>query len=96
MASLNGKNTNKNLLKKGFAKYNNDHNFFEFWHKGMLITRTKTSHNSQDITDGLISAMSKQCKVSKDFFKKFAKCEKSQDDYISELITNGILENDKN
>jgi len=95
MASLNGKNTNKNLLKKGFAKYNNDHNYFEFWHNGMLVTRTKTSHNSQDITDGLISAMSKQCKVSKDFFKKFAKCEKSQDEYISELVINGILEENK-
>jgi len=91
MAVLNAKDTNKNLLKKGFIKYEGDHNYFEFWHKGILITRTKTSHNNQDIGDSLIGAMSKQCKVSKEFFKQFARCEQSKDEYVTELKANGIL-----
>ena len=91
MAVLKAKDTNKNLLKKGFVKYEGDHNYFEFWHKGVLTTRTKTSHNNQDIGDALIGAMSKQCKVSKDFFKEFARCEKSKDDYIAQLIESGII-----
>ncbi|MFM7357312.1 MAG: hypothetical protein ACKO1T_01935 [Sediminibacterium sp.] len=91
MASLNGRKTNRNLLKKGFQESNKDHRFFEFWHKGVFITKTKTSHNDQDIYDPLIIAMSKQCKVSKDFFKKFATCEKSKDDYVKELEANKII-----
>lgn len=91
MASLKGKATNKNLLKKGFTRSDNDHHFFEFWHEGVFITKTRTSHNSQDINDYLISAMSKQCKVEKEFFKQFAKCEKSKDDYVSELVASGII-----
>lgn len=91
MASLNGKDTNKNLLKKGFVKNDNDHHFFEFWHNGIFVTKTKTSHNSQDIGDPLISAMSKQCKVDKEFFKKYARCEKSKDDYVAELLASGII-----
>lgn len=92
MAALNGKTTNQNLLKKGFIKSNGDHNYFEFWYKEKFIVRTKTSHNAQDISDSLISAMSKQCKVGTSFFKEFAKCKKSQEDYINELISNKIIQ----
>jgi len=91
MAVLSAKDTNKNLLKKGFVKYEGDHNYFEFYHNDIFITKTKTSHNNQEIGDPLISAMSKQCKVSKDFFKQFARCEKSQEDYVKESKANGII-----
>jgi hypothetical protein len=91
MASLKGKTTNQSLLKKGFVKANNDHKFFEFWHNGVLITKTKTSHNDQDIYDALISAMSKQTKMPVPFFKEFAKCTKSQQNYIDLLKLNGDI-----
>jgi predicted RNA binding protein YcfA (HicA-like mRNA interferase family) len=91
MASLKGKTTNKNLLKKGFIQANGDHNYFEFWYNGTFVVKTKTSHNNQDISDGLISAMAKQCKVSNSFFKEFAKCNKSEEDYIQELKSNKII-----
>lgn len=91
MAVLDGKNTQKNLLKKGFQLSESHHHFFEFWHNGILVTKTKTSHNNQDITSGLISAMSLQCKVSNEFFKKFARCEKSKDDYVAELKKSKII-----
>ncbi len=92
MAALKAKTTNKHLLKKGFKQVEGDHHWFEFWHNGIYITRTKTSHNDQDIHDKLISLMSKQCKVSSIFFKQFAKCEKSKEEYIAELITNNIIQ----
>ena len=91
MAALKGKTTNRNLLSKGFAKSNNDHRYFEFWHNGVFVTKTKTSHNDQDIYDPLIAAMSKQCKVGKEFFKEFAKCTKSKEDYIRELEKSGVI-----
>lgn len=91
MAVLKGKSTNKNLLKKGFLEAPGDHSYFEFWHNGVFITRTRTSRNDQDIDDYLIAAMGKQCKVDKNFFKAFAKCDKSQRDYINELKKNKII-----
>ena len=91
MAALKGKATNQSLLSKGFTEAPGDHKYFEFWYKGVFITRTKTSHSHQDISDGLISAMSKQCRVSSNFFKEFAKCNKNEQDYVDELIKNGII-----
>ena len=91
MASLKGKKTVQSLLKKGFIQSDNDHHFFEFWHNGVFITKTKTSHNNQDINDHLIKAMSNQCRVDKMFFQEFAKCTKSKQDYIDKLIANGTI-----
>jgi len=91
MASLNSKKVHQNITKKGFEKVNGHHNFFEFYHDGKLIASTKTSHNGQDLTDYLISAMSRQCKMRKDFFIEFAKCTKSKSDYIQELKDQGLL-----
>lgn len=91
MAALNGKETNQALKNKGFVESPGDHHYFEFWHNGVFITKTKTSRNNQDIYDGLISAMSKQCRVSSGFFKEFAKCTKTKADYIAELITGGHI-----
>ena len=92
MSILKANKTISNLLKKGFIKYENDHHFFEFWYNGNLVLKTKTSHNNQDIGDTLISTMCKQCKVSKEFFIKFARCEKSKDDYVAELKLRNIIE----
>ena len=88
---MNSKKTNQNLLKKGFSESEGDHHFFEFWHNGIFVTKTKTSHNNQDITDNLIKSMSHQIKVEKNFFIEFAKCKKSKEDYIKKLIENGII-----
>lgn len=91
MAALKGKTTERNLTKKGFTKAGGDHNYFEFWHEGKLTTKTKTSHNGQEIGDGLISAMSSQCRVDRQFFIAFAKCQKSKEDYIKELKRRGVI-----
>ena len=92
MAILDARLTNTNFLKKGFVKASGDHNYFEFWYKGGLIARTKTSHNNQDIDNYLIGLMSKQLKMDKLFFIAFAKCTKKYEDYISLLSENKIIE----
>lgn len=94
MASLSIKKTNQSLKKKGFLEAPGDHNYFEFWHNGMFIAKTKTSHGTGEIHDGLISAMANQCKVKKEFFKQFAICTKSQADYIISLKKDGYIVED--
>lgn len=95
MAVLKGKTTRQNLLKKGFKIANGHHHFFEFYYEDKLIAKTRTSHNDQDIGEGLIDAMRKQCHVSANFFKEFAKCTKSEEDYVNELTQSGIIEKAK-
>jgi hypothetical protein len=94
MASLKGKKTIQSLTKKGFTKTNSHHHMFEFWYDKKLIASTRTSHNNQDINDPLITAMSKQCLMDRDFFIAFAQCTKSKDDYIKVLITKGEIKED--
>ena len=91
MAALDAKKTRANLLKKGFSEAPGDHHYFEFWHDGKFITKTKSSRNSEPIYDELISAMANQCKMKTSFFKDFAKCTKSQDQYIELLKSNGHI-----
>jgi len=92
MASLNAHKTVSSLLKKGFVQDDTHHHIFKFWHNGKLIAKTHTSHNDQDIYDGLISAMSKQCKMDKPFFIEFAKCDKTHGDYLKLLSGKGLLD----
>ncbi|TKK65424.1 hypothetical protein FC093_20145 [Ilyomonas limi] len=91
MASLKATKVTKSLSKKGFIKAEGDHHYYEFWHNDVMIARTKTSHNNQDINDYLISAMSKQCIMDKNFFIAFANCTKSKDDYLELLRRKGEI-----
>lgn len=91
MASLSSKKIESNFLKKGFTKYQNDHIVLEFIHEGKLLSKTKLSHNGQTIGDDLISVMSKQCKMSKNFFLEFSKCTKSKNDYLLALEKDKII-----
>ena len=91
MASFKADKVQKNLSKKGFSCVSGHHHFFEFYYNEKLIVSTRTSHNGQDIDDYLISAMSKQCKVRKDFFKELVTCTKTQNDYEEELRQQGLI-----
>lgn len=93
MSVLKAKNTIQNLTKKGFKQvFDRDHRYFEFWHNNVFVTKTFTSHNNKDIDDYLISQMSKQCKVTASFFKEFAKCNKTKEEYVLELINGGHIQ----
>jgi predicted RNA binding protein YcfA (HicA-like mRNA interferase family) len=87
VASLDGRKVENALKKKGF-KENADgkHKQFRFFVDGIDVgIHTMTSHNQQDITDGLIGKMSGQLKMEKQFFKDFIDCSKSEADYVSYL-----------
>lgn len=91
MASLKATKTKQSLIKKGFIQTDSHHHYFEFWHKGKVIATTYTSHNSEEINDYLIKAMSKQCLMDKMFFIEFIKCTKSKEDYIKLLKLKGEI-----
>ena len=91
MAVLKATKTKQSLKKKGFTEDNSHHHYFEFWHNGKVIATTYTSHNSEDIEDYLIKAMSRQCLMDKPFFVEFIKCTKSKEDYISLLKSKGEI-----
>lgn len=92
MASLPASKTRQSLLQKGFERRDGDHHFYLFFYEGKLVAKTKMSHNDQDIGDGLISKMYKQCLMgTKNFFMDFAKCTKSKEDYIELLKSNGHI-----
>ena len=79
------------LLKKGFIDDNSHLHYYEFWHNGQLVARTYTSHSAREIDDYLISAMSKQCKMDKQFFLAFINCTKLKDDYLELLKIKNII-----
>jgi predicted RNA binding protein YcfA (HicA-like mRNA interferase family) len=91
MASLDAKKTQQSLLKKGFVKLEGDHHYYLFYHDGKLITKTKLSHNEQDIGDGLISKMYKQCQLNKNQFFDLINCPLDKDEYIELLKQKGFL-----
>jgi predicted RNA binding protein YcfA (HicA-like mRNA interferase family) len=85
----------KNLKKKGFknAKHKSvDHKYLEFYYNNKLITHTKISHGKEDLRDALIKQMAMQCKLEKSDFVDFAKCTISEDQYVSILKKNNIIE----
>jgi hypothetical protein len=92
MASLSAAKTKQSFLQKGFQKKEGDHHFYLFFHNNKLVAKTKMSHNDQEIGDGLISKMYKQCLMgSKNFFVEFAKCDRSKEDYLEVLRSNGHI-----
>ena len=90
--TLKTKNIERSLLKKGFSKDYSDHIRFVFMYDGKDTEfSTKISHSHSEIGDNLISKMSKQLFMTKDFFKGFVDCEKSEDNYIAMLQDKGEI-----
>ncbi|MES2327955.1 MAG: hypothetical protein V4539_00040 [Bacteroidota bacterium] len=91
MASLDANKTRQSLLKKGFRKNEGDHHFYLYYYNGKVITKTKVSHNDQDIGDDLISKMYKQCKVTKKQFLDLINCPLDESGYIEILKEQDLL-----
>ena len=73
MASLNPKQTLKNLKRKGFVINNKADKHLEFWHNGKFVLYTYISHGSKhEINEYLIHQMSSQCLLSKNDFLDLA------------------------
>ena len=92
MGVLKTSEVEKNLLSKGFRQKDGNHKFFYFYYKGKKSSIfTKTSHSSKEIDDYLIKQMSKQLKLEKAEFLKFASCTLSEPAYVQILIREGFL-----
>jgi hypothetical protein len=91
MATLDPRKTEAALLKKGFVIANNDHHYYEFWHNGKVVARTRMSHNDQEINNWLIGQMKKQCLLEKNDFMNLIKCPLSKEAYLKKLKEGGHL-----
>ncbi len=94
MSSLNVKEINAKLQKKGFKKENTDHNCFYYVYNGKKTgIWTKTSFGShKDIGDNLILKMARQVRLKKPEFMRLIECTLSAEDYKKLLIQNGEIE----
>lgn len=95
MSPLDSNKTYRALCRKGFMEAENkskDHKRVEFWHNGKLTrSRTKFSHNGQELDDYLIREMSKQIYLTKKQFVSFAECTLSEAQYVEILKSQNVL-----
>lgn len=95
MSPLDSKETYRSFCKKGFQDAINkskDHIRVEFWHQGKLTrSRTKFSHNGQELNVYLIREMSKQIYLSKKEFVSFAKCTLTEIEYVQILKNQNLI-----
>jgi predicted RNA binding protein YcfA (HicA-like mRNA interferase family) len=85
MGAIKTKRTEKTLLRKGFVQPDIYHHYFEFYHDGVMISRTYSNHSSSNITDHVITQMAKQCGMERQFFLEFIAGPKSKEDYLATL-----------
>ena len=83
--TLKTRNIEKSLIKKGFRLRNSDHKYFIYEGSKKKGIVTKISHSHNEIGDDLISKMSKQLNMSKDFFVSYIECTKNEADYVKIL-----------
>lgn len=83
------------LSSKGFSKDpSGDHNYFRYYSQGKKTQiYTKTSHGSKykNLSDDLVSAMAKQCKLTTKQFKELVSCTMSGAEYEGMLATAGHI-----
>jgi hypothetical protein len=89
----NRKDVESGLLNKGFNRKDGDHHFFIYWTKDGRKSRvfTKTSHSGKDISDDLLSMMSRQCKVTRQNFFRLVDCPLTREEYETLLNQAGWL-----
>lgn len=75
------------LLNKGFRQKEGDHHYFIYHATNGKKTAvfTKTSHSHSEISNDLISAMARQCKLPRKEFERLVDCPLSRVDYEAHL-----------
>ncbi len=82
------------LGNKGFRLQDGDHHYYVYWSEEgkKSMAKTKTSHGSgRDISDDLLTKMSKQCGLTKGNFLKLVDCPLSRKEYEALLKAAGEL-----
>ena len=93
--SLERRDIERSLLKKGFKSNEGDHHYFTNFTKTgeKSSVWTKTSHGSGYTTlhDSLVNAMAKQCGLTNNQFKQLVACPLSQAEMEKILIETGRI-----
>ena len=82
------------LLAKGFRRQEGDHHYFIYWSAAgkKTMAKTKTSHGGgRDISDDLLSKMSRQCGLTKGDFLRLVDCPLERPGYEMLLRAAGKL-----
>ena len=81
------------LVAKGFRQREGDHHFFLYWSQAGYKTPvfTKTSHGQKEVSDGLLSLMARQCRLTSKLFAGMLDCPLDRDAYETELREQGVL-----
>jgi len=82
------------LTKKGFENSKNSHHQYYTYRalEGKLSdVYTYTSHSGKELSDSLLSKMSRQCKLRREEFLKFVDCTMTQQTYEQNLKDQEII-----
>jgi hypothetical protein len=93
MASLTVREVASSLERKGFRRRDSHHAFFVYHTTDNVKTsiRTKISQGERELRDKLIGAMARQCRLSKDDFKKLVECPLTREQYEAMLVEAGAV-----
>ncbi len=87
--SLERRNVEKSLVKKGFVKDERTHHTFYIFSldgsKIRIMTRVSRGSGYKTLGDDLVSEMAKQCRLSNGDFQNLIDCPLSRDAYEAKL-----------
>ncbi len=94
--ALSKRKIENSLENKGFRKQNRDHITFRYitsdGTETSIFTHCSHGASGQDIQDGVIGAMARQCKISVNQFKQLIACPLTIEEYEKLLCQCGVLE----
>ncbi len=84
------------LEAKGFVRKNKSHKVMSYVTEGgvrtSVITHYSHGASGNDVHDGVISAMARQCQLSTQQFKDLIDCDLSREEYERLLFEGGFIE----
>ena len=91
MTTLKTRQIVQSLSSKGFREVDGNHRRLVYYFGGRKTeVRTKVSHGSKEVSDGLIHAMAQQTRLSKSDFVELITCTLDADGYAEKLRAAGI------
>ncbi len=89
---LKAREIRRALESKGFRLENSHHKYYYFFADGKKSAiRTKLSHSSGDLPDGLCAAMARQLQLDRSDFQRLIECSLGHEGYLAILLSKGRL-----
>ena len=93
--SLERREIERSLLKKGFKLKERDHHYFTYFtingEKTSVWTKTSHGTSSATLSDSLVNSMARQCGLSNSQFKQLVACPLLQPELETILIETGRI-----